>query len=204
MPWNDQGKFNRRKNMKKGVLLAVLMSFFALQLPALAAQSQEEQLKAKKEELNGTEWNVNVTSAADKTKSHPDTLKFQDGRFESAKLKADGFNSTNYTLTLQEGGPTVFETMQSHENGAVVFWRGEWDGESMRGLLSKQKDGKSEDSYFSSTTKQDIAKSSVVETPKEEVPAVEPETEPADETAAPVEEKPAPAKEEPKKKKGWF
>lgn len=212
--------------MKKLSLL-VLMMVFALQIsgvvPALAAndaQAQLELIAAKKAELNDHEWEVKLTAAGDKDKTSSDTLVFKEQMFESKSLTDKGYKPTNYTVSLQEGGPTVWETMQSTDKGEPVFWRGEWEGESMRGVMSKQVgEGKNEDYYFSSVASKVIEKVVEPEPVKEEVveqvEAVKAEADSAAADVAAVAEATladaqketaavAPAVEEPKKKKGWF
>ncbi len=135
-----------------------------------SAQEQAAKIEAKKKELNGHEWEVKMTSSADKTKSSTDTLIFRDMKFESKNMTSQGYNITNYTISLQEGGPSVWETMQSNEKGNAVFWRAEWEGEAMHGLMSKQVgEGKNDDYFFSSINSKEIP----AETPKpvEEAPA---------------------------------
>ncbi len=207
----------------KSVFTVLIAAFFLAPSMVHAAVDQAKLLAEKKAELNGHEWQVKLVPAADPKKGSPkeDTLIFKDLKFESKGNSSKGFNSTNYTITLQEGGPSVWETMQSDGKGATVNWRGEWEGDSMHGVMSHQSNGKSEDFYFNS-----LSKSAVVEAPKVEepapatVPEIAPEGEaPAADAAvesAPVEAAqveaaaPAPEKTQPveekkdKKKKKWF
>ncbi len=126
------------RNLSLWVMVAFLAGFSTPVFAAEDAAAQQELLAAKKAELNGHEWDINLTSAADKSKSDTDTLVFKEMKFDSKAMTSQGFNSTNYTISLQEGGPTVWETMQSTESGNPVFWRGEWEGDSMKGVMSKQ------------------------------------------------------------------
>ncbi len=214
------------KNKISVMMLAILTAFASPVLAVDDAAKTAELLAAKKAELNGHEWEVKLSSAADPKKiTGTDILVFKDLKFESKEMVAKGFNITNYTISLQEGGPTVWETMQSDDKGQSIFWRGEWEGESMRGVMSKQSgNGKNEDYYFSSVSSKVIA-----DTPKEEpkaeeaaapaeeaaVPALADAAAPAAEQAAAVVEEAAPVAEEAaapaaeveqpkKKKKGWF
>ncbi len=179
-----------------------------------AAALQAELLAAKKAELNNHEWEVRLTPTTGKGAPMTDVLIFKGQQFESENMTKKGYKPTNYTVSLQEGGPTVWETMQSTESGQPVFWRGEWEGMSMKGVMSKQLgEGKNEDYYFSSLGSKEIKEEPKVEEP---APAVEEdaapaETIPAEEAAieekapevpaaAPVESVPA----APKKKKWGF
>lgn len=197
------------------IMLVLMMAGFS-GVPAQAAEDPAktaELLAAKKAELNGHEWEVKLSSAAaPKEVTGTDVLIFKDQKFESKEMSAKGYNTTNYTISLQDGGPTVWETMQSDDKGHSIFWRGEWEGESMRGVMSKQSgDGKNEDYYFSS-----VSSKAVADTPKEEpkaaeaapveaaAAAVEQAAAPAVEAAAAAVPAAAPAAEEKPKKKGWF
>lgn len=215
--------------MKKNKLAWMMMAA-ALVMPFAAgiayAADDAEAIAAKRAELNDHEWQVKVMAAANKENVTEDTLIFKDQMFESKSAIEKGYKPTNYTVSLQEGGPTVWETMQSIENDKVVFWRGEWEGESMRGVMSKQVgEGKSEDYYFSSISSKAIEKAP--EPVKEEaapeaadaVPAPEAVQAAASEAAAPAVEAAAAPVEEvkeavqaqveevkqetPKKKKKW-
>ncbi len=218
--------------MKKNKLAVVVMTAFFV-LPCFAgnvhaaddAKAQQEKIVAKRAELNDHEWNIKVIPAADKTKITEDTLIFKDQMFEAKGMTAKGYKPTNYTVSLQEGGPTVWETMQSLDGGNAIFWRGEWEGERMNGVMSKQLgEGKDEVYYFSSLSSKVIEKApepvkeepvaavadDVAESTKAtaEVPAAVVE-EVKKEVAPTVEKAAAPAvkeakKEAPKKKKWGF
>lgn len=153
-------------------------------------------LEEKKLELNGTQWAINIASQTAKGKwAGPDKLTFQDGKFYSDSLSKKGYASTNYTLTVQEGGPTVWETMQTSDKEGVTFWRGEWKEDSMTGVINHQlKEGVNEEYYFTSSAKKAIPPSSEK---KEEEKAAEQKQ--IEETAA----APEPVKQS-APKKGWF
>lgn len=210
----------KKSNLGILVLALLMVPVFSGRIQAADdAKAQLEKIAAKKAELNDHEWNIKLSSASDKSKVSEDTLVFKDQMFESKTSTEKGYKPTNYTVSLQEGGPTVWESMQSLEDGKVVFWRGEWEGESMRGVMSRQiGDGKNDDYYFSSVSSKVIEKAP--EPVKEEVPAevqaaaadaVAEVKEAADQGVAAVEkaadaakeEAAAPAPEAPKKKK-WF
>jgi hypothetical protein len=205
----------------KSVNVLMVAAVFALQTlgagsvwAANDAQAQLELIAAKKAELNDHEWEVKLSSATDKSKTSSDTLIFKEQMFESKAMTDKGYKPTNYTVSLQEGGPTVWETMQSTDKGNPVFWRGEWEGDSMRGVMSKQLgDGKNEDYYFSSVSSKVLEKPVEPEPVKEEAEAVTAETTDAAANVSAVaeatlaeaqSEAAVAAPEEPKKKKGWF
>lgn len=159
----------------------------------------------KKAELNGSSWDVNIGSQSKKGDFvGPDTLVFQNDKFRSEKSGKKDYKSTNYTLTVQEQGPTIWETMQTSKKGEVCFWRGEWKENVMTGIISRQLEKGSEEYYFTSSGRKDIPKT--VEEKPEEI-----KINPVQETekvatpvlgGAPVPAKPVvPVKA---KKKGWF
>lgn len=121
-----------------------------------------KKIEEKKAELNGTSWEIELRSQVGKpTLPLKDTLTFQDQQFVSKNLSAKGFSSTNYTLTIQENGPTVWETMQTSPKGFITFWRGEWLEGSMSGVINRRiEDDKTEEYSFTSSQKASIPPSS--------------------------------------------
>jgi len=213
--------------MKRWVCPAFVMICALIGMPASAAakQSAEEAaaaaLKAKQEKeaatlLNGTVWNVEMTplSSEKEKKLLKDTLKFEDGKITSTALAQEGYSPSNYTLTVEVGDLVIWETMQSKEGSGVAFWRGERQGETMRGILSKQPaDGKNADYSFSGRV---LAPPPPPPAPAAEasVPAVGTaspsgtEPPPPAPAVAPAVSAPKPAAPAPKpaekKKKGWW
>lgn len=114
---------------------------------------KEEELKKAKELLSRQEWTIYLMSLSDKqAKIKNDTLTFAEGKAASKELSGKGYPQTNYTLTLQDDGAIVWETMQSNEKEDVVFWRGELKDGVMRGIVSiHPKDGKNNQDYSFST-----------------------------------------------------
>lgn len=70
-----------------------------------------------------------------------DTLILKDGKFTSRRLNFMGFSSSNYSLSVDNKGKTIWETMQSSST-ATASWRGEIEFESMQGILSLREEGK--------------------------------------------------------------
>lgn len=93
--------------------------------------------------LNGTLWEVEVhpITGIDSASTQTDHLEFRNGKVTSQQLVAQGFSPSNYTLTLQHDGTIVWGTMQTSKAGTVVCWRGEWRGQMMRGILTRQVPG---------------------------------------------------------------
>ncbi len=141
--------------------------------PAPKPQSDkalEESLKAKRaiaqkklNELNNTEWAVEMSSLVAKGKKESDTITFKNNQVLMANYIKKGFPATNFTLTVQEDGTVIWETMQTSEKSGIAFWRGELDSkmEVMRGVVSYQADKKNKQDYsFISTLKKNIPSSS--------------------------------------------
>ena len=99
--------------------------------------------------LNHTEWDVQLMPMAFKSaNSIPDRLRFEQGQFDSTYLSSQGFPKSNCTVTLLPEGGLRWETMQTHSSGETVFWRGEWDGHQMRGILSRRPVGGAPQDYL--------------------------------------------------------
>ncbi len=153
------------------------------QAPAAPSAAQTEKLAEmrkliadKKQELNGSEWLVDVST--NEKKLGQDTLTFQNNQITCKTLTDKGYPATNYTVSLPEGSEfATWETMQTSSSGAVMFMRGEWKEGLMRGVMSEQMaEGKNQDFNFASVSK--VAVPPTVEKkeePKKEEPAkVEP------------------------------
>ncbi|MFH0828172.1 MAG: hypothetical protein V1919_03305, partial [Candidatus Omnitrophota bacterium] len=129
-------------------------------------KAREETLKAKRalaqkklNELNDTEWTIDLVSMVAKGKKEVDIITFKNSQVAIASFTKKGFPTTNFTLTVQEDGTVIWETMQTSEKSGIAFWRGELDSklQTMRGVVSHQLDNKSKQDYsFVSTTKKNI------------------------------------------------
>lgn len=93
--------------------------------------------------LAGTSWDVQVirTDGSGAKAVSSDELTFSTGKVASSTLTAQGFEPSNYSLSLQPDGKILWETMQTGRAGEVVCWRGEWDGRQMRGVMTRQLPG---------------------------------------------------------------
>ena len=88
--------------------------------------------------LDGTQWQIKLTTGAVKTPSE-DRIRFEKGRFTSPLFKPKGFSTSNYTLTEEKDGPVIWETMQTSEAEGTLSWRGELGGQTMHGVASWRK-----------------------------------------------------------------
>lgn len=92
--------------------------------------------------LNGTAWDIRLRAVVEgDALLQQDSLVFAGGQVRSRQLSAQGAAPSNYTLSTQADGSVVWQTMQTDAAGAVVCWRGEWSGETMRGIMSRQVPG---------------------------------------------------------------
>jgi len=113
----------------------------------------------KKQALNNTEWQITITNLTTKGKEEPDEIIFTGNQVKCVGMAKRGFSETNYTLTVQEDGSLVWETMQSSEEAGTAFWRGEIDSslQTMHGALSYQPDSETTVDYmFASASKKSI------------------------------------------------
>jgi len=122
-----------------------------------ATSDAAKQEQAKKEwmaKLNGTRWSVAVTPMSAEPGKSPkpkqDTLAFSGPQITSELLVKEGYSGSNFTLRLEDDGSAIWETMQGKEGGHLAFWRGNVQGDVMRGVVSKRSpDGTSVDYSFS-------------------------------------------------------
>lgn len=120
----------------------------------LKRKKLRELIERKKQSLNNTEWGIEITPAKGGKRSR-DKVVFKEGKVSLHKLLKEGFSPTNYTLTIQEDGTLLWETMQTAKGGKIVFIRGEItsDIKAMRGMLSFPEEGGTEDYSFRSISK---------------------------------------------------
>jgi hypothetical protein len=158
----------------------------------------------KKGELNGSSWSIKIDSQAKKGELlGEDTLVFQNDKFRSERSDKIGYTPTNYTLTVQEAGPTIWETMQTSKKGEVCFWRGEWKENVMTGIISRQLEKGAEEYYFTSSSRKEIPKT----TEEKEETQINPSQETPKEAATVLGGAKVPTKKTvpvQAKKKGWF
>ncbi len=116
--------------------------------PPVAATTPEPQAKAQRitlaaSPLNGTKWRVEITPKGAEIPWYVDQVRFEDGNFTSAIFARKGFSTSPYTLTEKGGGPLIWEATQTSETEGTLSWRGELEGDSMKGtVIGEQPDGK--------------------------------------------------------------
>ncbi|MDD5730856.1 MAG: hypothetical protein PHN57_06995 [Candidatus Omnitrophica bacterium] len=100
-------------------------------------------------QLNNTEWQIELTPLSGKGKKESETVMFKNNQITFANYAKKGFPMTNYTLTGQDDGSIVWETMQTSDKAGICFWRGEMDAslQSLRGILSHQINDKTKEDF---------------------------------------------------------
>jgi hypothetical protein len=125
--------------------------------PSKSSIDKDRMLREKKKSaLNNSQWDIEVVALSGKGSKQKDVLVFYENKFSSDVYSKLGFNASNYTLTLQENGMAVVETMQTSEKEGIIFWRIELDPAVTvcKGVLSRQlPNNKSEDYSFVSVAK---------------------------------------------------
>ncbi len=128
--------------------------------------SKMRELREKKrDELKNTQWDIDVMALSGKGAKQKDIIIFSDNKFSSEEFAKSGFKESNYTLTVQDNGLVVVETMQTNDKEGSIFWRIEFDSSlaSCKGVMSRQLSGNKTDDYsFVSTAKKPfVAKAAV-------------------------------------------
>jgi len=134
-------------------VLAVAVTLFIIQKPATVVSTVPTASTAVEKTatvtpvpptipiaLNGTEWEVKMIPT-DKKASQAveyDKIRFSDDQVVSKNMAAKGFQPTFYTLTSNDEGVIIWETMQTGPAGDIVAWRGEWVNGQMRGVINQQ------------------------------------------------------------------
>ncbi|MFH1752926.1 MAG: transposase [Candidatus Omnitrophota bacterium] len=102
-------------------------------------------------ELEGYSWNIRLRQIGGPRAAfaNTDTVSFKESRVGSDNLKKEGFAESNYSKREIRNGKVVWETIQKNACGETASWRGEWDGATMKGVLSRRsQDGVSRDFSF--------------------------------------------------------
>jgi hypothetical protein len=157
--------------ISSAVLAAAIVAGCYLFISRAAIENKYEQLLAVKEaefaektkfenrspiapeELDATVWEVEALPVGgDKASTIFDKIRFENGRITSEYFSSRGFKTSNYSVTHQQNGLVIWETIQTASNGDTLSWRGDWQGEAMKGVASfAPANGKAQDfSFFSS------------------------------------------------------
>ena len=112
---------------------------------ALEEHKREMDEKLKKEKiLDGFTWKVELkhSGTGQDVPVISDNIVFKDNKVVSQYLKAMGFKETNYSRRVSRSGVISWETIQRDGQGSTAQWRGDWDGDTMRGVMVWSSAGK--------------------------------------------------------------
>jgi hypothetical protein len=101
--------------------------------------------------LDGSAWDVHVRRQALFALGHKDTLIFDRGRFSSMSKTGEGFKPSGYDAQAEKAGSVAtWQAESSGQDGSLLEWNGQVDGDRMRGtLVWTRKDGTSKAYSFS-------------------------------------------------------
>ena len=107
--------------------------------PVPRQQTEMEKLReALRAKLDGTKWALELRPMEGTGKIKQDAVSFTGRTVTSERLAKLGYPASNYSLNAKEDRTATWETMQTKAGEGVAFWRGELEGEMMRGVLSQQ------------------------------------------------------------------
>ena len=93
-------------------------------------------------ELDGTRWQIESLTLGGKTQdTAQDLLYFMNGKFHSAEYLKKGFVPSVVSMKRQPGGLVTWESHQSNAAGDTAGWRGSWQGDVMKGVISYTRAG---------------------------------------------------------------
>jgi len=90
-------------------------------------------------ELEGTEWELELTLISTNGSQHKfqtDRIRFKNGKVISSNLVSSGYRASNYTVTVKRDGTIAWETIQTNKKQDTAYWYGEWEGKTMKGILT--------------------------------------------------------------------
>ena len=90
-------------------------------------------------QLNGAVVNIEMRAISGVSPDgQKDRLEFRRDQMISQSLGAAGFLPSRYTVAQRDDGTIAWETIQVDRTGATAHWQGEWDGQIMRGVMTKE------------------------------------------------------------------
>ena len=103
------------------------------------AEKAREELKHERMAIDGYAWDIEITQTEPIAPiAYKDTISFSNHQVSSLTLNREGFQASNYSHSVLNNGNVVWETIQRNERSETVNWRGEWDGDVMKGVLRKR------------------------------------------------------------------
>jgi hypothetical protein len=106
-----------------------------------AVKRAEFEKKIRQDLQRLEEWTIYVIPSGPNPAKIPikkDILTFSDISVTSQDLLEKEFRNSNYSLSANDDGTGVWETMQRNANGDIAFWKGQVKGLSMSGVLGLQ------------------------------------------------------------------
>lgn len=108
-------------------------------------------------QLNKQSWTISLMQQVKKgtkaPKAETDTLTFSGQGVVSQFLSTKGFGGSQFSLSIQDDGSAVCETVQRNEKDDIAALRGELRGVTLRGTLSiRYKTGMGETYSFSTSS----------------------------------------------------
>jgi len=103
-------------------------------------KSEKKSVIQAGKDIDGCAWKIRLAQIDGPKKDFIDldTIIFEDNYISSEQLRQEGFSTTRYSKKVLKNGNTGWETIQANGTGETAFWRGEWDGRVMRGVLSRR------------------------------------------------------------------
>jgi hypothetical protein len=116
----------------RAVLALEQESGAGMELPSLA--------QSVREQLDGTRWELELTPLGHggQPAAQEDTLAFAGRQVTSAWLSGAGYSGASYVLKVDAAGTVSWETLQANAGDGVVFWRGAFTNDTVRGAVSRQ------------------------------------------------------------------
>lgn len=123
--------------------------------PKLVQPSSDANRKTEsrvREILSAKDWLVYLSDVdGKKNVTDVDVLNFSEGKFTSKSLFNKGYPVSNFVILVSGNGTVSWETTQVTESGDMAFWKGQFQSEIMRGVLSMHTlKGQLQDFYFTS------------------------------------------------------
>jgi hypothetical protein len=111
----------------------------SVQRPALTEQQRAQIAVQATQKLTAEPWSIYIFPQGSSPESATsETLTFTNTGVEAKGMKAKGYNGSNYSLTIQDDGAAVWETVQRDADNNFLMWRGELRGEGMNGIVSQR------------------------------------------------------------------
>jgi len=102
-------------------------------------QAERDKIIQSEKEIEGFSWIIKLSQIGGSRQEFPDidTISFVNNVLISENMEKRGFTSPKYSMRQLQGGKVLsWEATQSNPQGDRVSWRGKWDGNRLRGVIS--------------------------------------------------------------------